>query len=1168
MKKLLTSGWFLGAIGVLLLALVIWFLGPYFAFGEVRPFASIAGRLIGILVLLVVWIGILQWQYFRAAKASRKLAAEVAGQSDVPAVAPDQASQPADSGQLRERFAQAVGQLKQDRRGGGNLYQLPWYVIIGPPGAGKTTALVNSGLRFPSGQLQGRQAVHGVGGTRNCDWWFTDDAILLDTAGRYTTQDSDRIADGAGWGEFLKLLKRYRKRQPINGVLVAYSAQDLLTRADRDLEGDLAALRQRTDELNQHLGITLPVYLLITKADLIAGFREYFDDLDVESRKQVWGVTLPLEASRTGKAAELVGGEFDALVERLSRGVLKRLRDERDPRRRTAIFGFPQQFAALRPRLLELVNASFGATRFDQRLLLRGVYFTSGTQEGTPIDRLLGSLTRSLGMASGEPRVVATDRGRAYFIERLLKDVVLRESGLAGSNRRAEAQQAALQIGGYAAVLGLAILGLIWLTVSRQRNSTYLEDVRASVDAMPAAPAVQGSRPALTEALPHLDGLRAVAATATRHREDVPWSMRAGLYQGGSTGVATSAAYARELSAVLAPTLATTFAARLQGLTAEPDQLYEYLKAYLMLGEPDRLDPGQLGFLANLEWGREFADQPAIRESLAAHLDALLEAGLQPTPIDATLVQRARNALAQATPAALAYTRLKLTYAGEQYVPLRLDQEVLGLGTVFRRRTGTSLAEPIPAMFTRDVFREISASGSAEMAERLADDAWVFGENGPQLGASSQLTADVMRRYESEYIRTWDELLADLELVPLSDLEAAADVLATLGSPGSPLKQLLATVTTHTDLKPEPAEGAAATAAQKAIDKAAQSTLGKLMGGAGAPAPAATLEPGATITEHFAPVHKLMAGPAGQAPIDRTVQLLEQASTQLGSVSDAVGAGNAVEALKSGGGAVTRALETETAQLPAAVAGLLGPLSNRSQALVRGQAGGELEQRYRGQVVSECMAIAAGRYPFERTATSDVPVADFARLFGAGGVYDGFFQQHLAPLVDTSRSPWRWREAAGGAIDLSQAILAQFESAARIRDRFFGAGGATPAVRATLTPSYLDAEVQRFTLEVHGQRYEYAHGPLAPWPVSWPTDGLQQVAASFESGGGPPANLVFEGPWALFRFLDAAATTPLNETRYRLTVTAGGRTARLDLDASSIRNPFGDPTLGRFRCGT
>jgi type VI secretion system protein ImpL len=93
-------------------------------------------------------------------------------------------------------MAEAIATLKRTARHRNFLYDLPWYLIISPPGAGKTTALVKSGLRFPLAGSGEAQPVSGVGGTRYCDWWFTDDAVIIDTAGRYTTQDSDADADG------------------------------------------------------------------------------------------------------------------------------------------------------------------------------------------------------------------------------------------------------------------------------------------------------------------------------------------------------------------------------------------------------------------------------------------------------------------------------------------------------------------------------------------------------------------------------------------------------------------------------------------------------------------------------------------------------------------------------------------------------------------------------------------------------------------------------------------------------------------------------------------------------------------------------------------------------------------------------------------------------------
>ena len=113
-------------------------------------------------------------------------------------------------------------------------------MCIGARGAGKTTALVNSGLTFPLADQFGPGAIRGVGGTRNCDWWFTDEAVLIDTAGRYTTQDSHQSEDKSAWDGFLGLLKKSRPRRPLNGVFLTISVADLLQKS----AGERAQLAQ------------------------------------------------------------------------------------------------------------------------------------------------------------------------------------------------------------------------------------------------------------------------------------------------------------------------------------------------------------------------------------------------------------------------------------------------------------------------------------------------------------------------------------------------------------------------------------------------------------------------------------------------------------------------------------------------------------------------------------------------------------------------------------------------------------------------------------------------------------------------------------------------------------------------------------------------------------
>ncbi|TJV46538.1 MAG: type VI secretion system membrane subunit TssM, partial [Mesorhizobium sp.] len=218
------------------------------------------------------------------------------------------------------------------------LYEVPWYVVIGPPGAGKTTALVNSGLNFPLAGSGHAQPVAGVGGTRSCDWWFTDQAVLIDTAGRYTTQDSNAQSDKKSWLAFLSLLKGYRTRQPINGVILAISLADLISLDDRQLAVHVVEIRSRLREIHETLKIQFPVYLLFTKADLVSGFMDYFGGFDEQRRRKVWGATFQT-ADRSKNMAGEAPAEFDALAKRLAEEMADRLQEEADPVARIAIFG-------------------------------------------------------------------------------------------------------------------------------------------------------------------------------------------------------------------------------------------------------------------------------------------------------------------------------------------------------------------------------------------------------------------------------------------------------------------------------------------------------------------------------------------------------------------------------------------------------------------------------------------------------------------------------------------------------------------------------------------------------------------------------------------------------------------------------------------------------------
>ena len=226
------------------------------------------GIIVGFVLLWLIWLILAQR---RAIRANRLFVSELA----VPEAKPHD---PAAEGvaAVGAKFQEIMAELKRRKLGGRRfLREMPWYVIIGPPASGKTTALRQSGLEFPFDLTDDLQ---GVGGTRNCDWFFTETAVLIDTAGRYVEQGSQPEVDAAEWLGFLDLLKKHRGRRALNGVIVAISAE-ILAEGEAAIRAHGREIRKRLAELNSRLEIRLPVYLLITKCDLLKGFEASFGSL-------------------------------------------------------------------------------------------------------------------------------------------------------------------------------------------------------------------------------------------------------------------------------------------------------------------------------------------------------------------------------------------------------------------------------------------------------------------------------------------------------------------------------------------------------------------------------------------------------------------------------------------------------------------------------------------------------------------------------------------------------------------------------------------------------------------------------------------------------------------------------------------------------------------------
>ncbi|MBK9663419.1 MAG: type VI secretion system membrane subunit TssM [Nitrosomonas sp.] len=403
--KLLFNRWTLTILGLAAISALIWLVGPLIAFAEYYPLAPDTHRAILIALIIIFYIGKLVWKFVQSRNLNVRFMEGLLQQAPTPQDAISTAGSE-EVAMLQKRFEEAVVVLKNANLGKKHaffsklnrqyVYELPWYIFIGAPGSGKTTALVNSGLQFPLAERFGQEVVRGIGGTRNCDWWFTNEAVLLDTAGRYTTQESHQEQDSTAWGGFLKLLKKYRPRRPINGIIVTLSVTDLLQQTASQREAQANSIRKRIQELHSELNIRFPIYVLVTKMDLLSGFMEFFGKYGKEERMQVWGTTFPLSENEDVIPLANFDSEFTLLEQRLNSRLIDYLQDERDIQKRALLYTFPQQFSALKDTLRDFLNQIFSLSRFNQPPLLRGIYFTSGIQEGNPIDRIISGFARAL----------------------------------------------------------------------------------------------------------------------------------------------------------------------------------------------------------------------------------------------------------------------------------------------------------------------------------------------------------------------------------------------------------------------------------------------------------------------------------------------------------------------------------------------------------------------------------------------------------------------------------------------------------------------------------------------------------------------------------------------------------------------------------------------------
>ncbi len=1031
--------------------------------------------------------------------------------------------------ELKTRLLEAIQALKTSqvgkaKKGSQALYVLPWYMIIGPPAAGKTTLLQNSGLHYPYvDATRNRSSVRGVGGTRNCDWWFADEAVIIDTAGRYVLPVEGE--DTEEWLGFLDLLRKHRSRKPINGLVVGISIQDLIGEGPETVEDHANRIRTRIDELIQRLGVTFPVYVMFTKCDLIHGFLEFFGDLSRAERAQAFGATI----ARDRYAREDAGEIFSAEVDRLA-AVLRDVRNERlaqvaQPESRPGAFLFPLEFDAIRPKLVQFMELLFRKHPYQESPIFRGFYFTSGTQEGRPIDQVINAMLAGFGGQAAEVAHVEPSQPKSYFIEKVFDRVMFPDRNLAGPSAEDERRRRRQRVRAFTgASIGLALAAVVLFAFSAA-NHKLTVDVRNLSDRAQAATLGAGGRLQI-EDLEVLSQLHAKLRGLEKRSGGVARLASLGTYQGDRVLEEGR----RLLFAVLrASVIQPAVPDLLRRVRDEEGEgffhIYDRYGTWRILQDPavrlqSKADARRAAAVLGEHWALvSGSDEPRQYTEM---LTPLMEYLTDYAPLRAEIFPptRPENPLIEGE----IRRRLVNNWSVAGLMPAlerrTSDTPAVGLNDLVTPNMGLQSAARVPGAYTvagwrgpvRDFLRTVEETRSEETLTSA------YGRSVPP-----DLSDSLLMRYTDDYIGHWVDLLSSVSVQGVGSPEGTQVFLERSADVNSPILELLRGVAENTIF------GEDADPRLAPIER----TFG----------PAQEL-----FQESGRGVFKWVKGKIDpeKAPYQEYLDLVTALRDAYAQIAVSPNPSQAKEALDLSTW-IEIHLPDSTAADRQVVRLLRLPVQVVTQTVE--MARGEAIQAKWSPVYRAFQEKLAGRYPCAASGP-DASREDFESFFGPGGVFWSFYRENLAEVISEDG-----RQVFDSGVPLSDAFRAALRKAYLIRSALFRGGGQA-GFTLSLRPGNPKRDpatgiISRETrLEIGGEPLIWQIGAQTWHEISWPGPNEAQGASlSFRASNATATPLRAEGVWGFFRLLNQAEIGPVSGDQ-------GSIEWALETDVGEVRIPY------------
>ncbi|MCF6204770.1 MAG: type VI secretion system membrane subunit TssM [Methylococcaceae bacterium] len=1172
-------------LGFTISLVAVWWLGPKWEFRGAFPLGSTLSRvLVTIFIFLIAAVG----YGFYSRRKVKNLEQEKLDAEEADAARPYIEA-------LEGRLDDSLLLLKDNLKVKNFLYKLPWYMVIGVEDSGKTSLVNRSGQKFElttvtnaSGKTDGiRRRRDAVNLPHDIDWWISHDAILIDPDGLLITQrptadeTNSRLAERL-WLHFIEWVGKTRNKRPLNGVILTIDFAKLASQQASDRKAYSTILRARLRETMEQLGTRLPVYVVLTKFDLIKGFDTFFQNISKSQRDEVFGITFTFDAKADDNDwLDELDVWYDKFISIINEESFDLMAKATTLRERENLFSFARELIGIKQALQEFLADVLESDPYSTPALVRGLYFTSVYQHGIPSNPFEDASSKNYQMPLVASTAFPATSSAIYFARSLFFKVIYPEAGLAGDNQQVvDKRNKVIKIAAVVAGIGLSTLIGGWqyyyLRNSRSTDIALTESV--AFNSIDISDRIDTTGKKL---LPPLNHIRKAAMVYADYGDKWPVVAEMGLYQGRTIGPETVQAYQDQLATRFLPELGAGVVEFINASPKASNDKLMALRVYRMIEDMEnRRKKIVVDWMAKL-WQDKFPEKRPIQEQLMVHLDYAMDHVKADLPAYKRWVTDTQKELLTIPLTNRVYRTMKQNAASEFASPLDLRAAI---GPAFdiiykneseRRRPTVEeeiesfTEEPnfiekedsennivensylIPAMLTAAGFKDYFVEQNDNITDIALVDSWVLGiRDSVKYSKEDEkmLRTKIRTMYVADYINTWEETLNRLEVQEFKNIPHAVKILKSLVGKYQPLQRMVNTVQDNSQIY-----------APASKDKEAKAAL--------------QTDPNRKraheIDQAFSSLANLTKAKEKTPPyLQEVVKSIDAVYDYMLTIQDASDqGGKALQATQDrfalrGSDPIT-VLERIADGLPEPLNIQLRDVAKQSWQVVLIRALQELERKWDADVYQFFEQRLKYKYPFQKNR-QDAAIKDFEAFFGSKGILSTFYNDHLRVFLEDNLDAL-YSEDRGEYL-INTDLIKQLDKAWAIEEAFFNTQGALH-VPYSIEPMGLSGTSRRSVLNADGQIIPYNHGSTYPVDMLWPNT-LRKKAESkvvVVNRRGESQMIKYNGPWSWFRLVQHANQKRAANNSLILSYSLNGSVMKYQLHSDSSNNPFSSNQLRHYK---